>query len=289
MWSSYRQAAKQEKDSGSCKYGVDADGARNGRGATKFVRRTKQKRSRYERFCARTLRISPQTVSKRAGQFRFMKKLRCPGRSQGLWSLVCKASSMKRSNVLSVLAGIGIAATGKAQGNGMIYRSFGKTNEKVSAIGLGGHHIGLPQDPNEGIRIIRSAIDRGITFMDNCWDYHNGESERRMGLALGDGYRQKVFLMTKFDGRTKDSTARQIDESLRRLQTDHVDLIQFHENIRMEDPDRFFASGGSLEALMDAKKAGKIRQIGFTGHKDPAVHLRMLEAAAAHGFEHSQM
>src|ERR1035437_1939735 len=98
-----------------------------------------------------------------------------------------------------------------------------------------GHHIGRPQDPNEGIRIIRSAIDRGITFMDNCWDYHNGESERRMGLALGDGYRKKVFLMTKFDGRTKDSTARQIDESLRRLQTDHVDLIQFHENIRMED------------------------------------------------------
>ena len=122
---------------------------------------------------------------------------------------------MKRRDVLSVLAGIGIAATGKAQGNGMIYRSFGNTNEKVSAIGLGGHHIGLPQDPNEGIRIIRSAIDRGITFMDNCWDYHNGESERRMGLALGDGYRKKVFLMTKFDGRTKDSTARQIDESLR--------------------------------------------------------------------------
>ena len=104
---------------------------------------------------------------------------------------------MKRRNVLSVLAGIGIAATGKAQGNGMIYRSFGKTHEKVSAIGLGGHHIGRPQDPNEGIRIIRSAIDRGITFMDNCWDYHNGESERRMGLALGDGYRQKVFLMTR--------------------------------------------------------------------------------------------
>jgi aryl-alcohol dehydrogenase-like predicted oxidoreductase len=191
---------------------------------------------------------------------------------------------MKRRNVLSVLAGIGIAATGKAQGNGMIYRSFGNTNEKVSVIGLGGHHIGRPQDPNEGIRIIRSAIDRGITFMDNCWDYHNGESERRMGLALGDGYRQRVFLMTKFDGRTKDSTARQIDESLRRLQTDRVDLIQFHENIRMEDPDRFFEPGGPLEALVDAKKAGKIRYIGFTGHKDPAVHLRMLEVAAAHGF-----
>ena len=166
----------------------------------------------------------------------------------------------------------------------MIYRRFGRTSEKVSAIGLGGFHIGHPQDPNEGIGIIRGAIDRGITFMDNCWDYNDGESERRMGLALGDGYRQKVFLMTKFDGRTKDSAARQIDESLRRLQTDRVDLIQFHENIRMEDPDRFFAPGGSLEALMDAKKAGKIRYIGFTGHKDPAVHLRMLEVADAHGF-----
>ena len=126
----------------------------------------------------------------------------------------------------------------------MIYRKFGRTNEEVSAIGLGGHHIGRPQDQNEGIRIVSSAIDRGITFMDNSWDYHNGESERRMGLALADGYRQKVFLMTKFDGRTRDSTARQIDESLRRLRTDHVDLIQFHENIRMEDPDRFFAPGG---------------------------------------------
>jgi aryl-alcohol dehydrogenase-like predicted oxidoreductase len=166
----------------------------------------------------------------------------------------------------------------------MIYRRFGTTSETVSAIGLGGYHIGHPQDPNEGIGIIRGAIDRGITFMDNCWDYNDGESERRMGLALRDGYRQKVFLMTKFDGRTKDSTARQIDESLRRLETDRVDLIQFHENIRMEDPDRFFAPGGSLEALMDAKKAGKIRYIGFTGHKDPAVHLRMLEVAAAHDF-----
>jgi aryl-alcohol dehydrogenase-like predicted oxidoreductase len=176
------------------------------------------------------------------------------------------------------------AAAGKVRENGMIYRRFGRTSEKVSAIGLGGYHIGHPQDPNEGIGIIRGAIDRGITFMDNCWDYNDGESERRMGLALRDGYRQKVFLMTKFDGRTKDSTARQIDESLRRLQTDRVDLIQLHENIRMEDPDRFFAPGGSLEALMDAKKAGKIRYIGFTGHKDPAVHLRMLEVAAAHDF-----
>ena len=120
--------------------------------------------------------------------------------------------------------------------------------------------------------------------MDNSWDYHGGESERRVGIALRDGLRQKVFLMTKFDGRTKDSTARQIDESLQRLQTDHVDLIQFHENIRMEDPDRFFGVDGPLEALMEAKKAGKIRYIGFTGHKDPLVHLRMLDVAAQHNF-----
>jgi aryl-alcohol dehydrogenase-like predicted oxidoreductase len=166
----------------------------------------------------------------------------------------------------------------------MLYRTLGKTGEKVSAIGLGGYHIGHPPDPADAIRIIHSAIDRGITFMDNCWDYHDGESERRMGVALRDGFRQKVFLMTKFDGRTKDATARQINESLQRLQTGHVDLIQYHENIRLEDPDRFFAADGPLEALMEAKKAGKIRYIGFTGHKDPLVHLRMLELAAQHNF-----
>jgi aryl-alcohol dehydrogenase-like predicted oxidoreductase len=167
----------------------------------------------------------------------------------------------------------------------MIYRTLGRTGEKVSAIGLGGHHIGRPKDPSEGIRIVRSAIDRGLTFMDNCWDYQDGEAERRMGQALRDGYRQRVFLMTKFDGRTKAATAKQIDESLQRLQTDRIDLMQYHENIRMEDPDRFFAAGGPLEALQEAKKAGKIRYIGFTGHKDPAVHVRMLEVADAHGFK----
>jgi predicted aldo/keto reductase-like oxidoreductase len=176
------------------------------------------------------------------------------------------------------------AGTSQTISNDMIYRTLGKTGEKVSAIGLGGYHIGHPPEPADAIRIVRIAIDRGITFMDNCWDYHGGESERRMGDALRDGFRQKVFLMTKFDGRTKDATARQINESLERLQTDHIDLIQYHENIRLEDPDRFFAANGPLEALMEAKKAGKIRYIGFTGHKDPLVHLRMLEAAAQHSF-----
>jgi aryl-alcohol dehydrogenase-like predicted oxidoreductase len=166
----------------------------------------------------------------------------------------------------------------------MLYRTLGRTGEKVSAIGVGGYHIGIPADEQEGVRIIRTAVDRGLNFMDNCWDYHNGGSEVRMGKALRDGYRDKVFLMTKIDGRTKDAAAKQIDESLRRLQTDHIDLMQYHEIIRLEDPDRIFAEGGAQEAMLAAQKAGKIRYIGFTGHKDPLVHLRMLEIAAAHGF-----
>ncbi len=128
-------------------------------------------------------------------------------------------------------------------------------------------------------------MDRGINFLDNCWDYNNGTSELRMGKALAQGgYRQKVFLMTKLDGRTKASAESQLNESLTRLQTDHLDLVQFHEILRMEDPDRIFAKGGALEAVLAAKQAGKVRFIGFTGHKDPLVHRRMLEVADSHGF-----
>ncbi|HSV14426.1 MAG TPA: aldo/keto reductase, partial [Tepidisphaeraceae bacterium] len=166
----------------------------------------------------------------------------------------------------------------------MLYRTLGRTGEKVSLIGLGGFHISMQKTDDQSIAIIRRAIDSGITFMDNCWDYRDGLSERRMGLALRDGYRQKVFLMTKIDGRTKEEAAKQIDQSLQRLQTDHVDLLQHHEVLRMEDPDRIFAKGGSMEAVLDAKKAGKLRYIGFTGHKDPVVHLRMLDVAQQHGF-----
>jgi predicted aldo/keto reductase-like oxidoreductase len=166
----------------------------------------------------------------------------------------------------------------------MRYRTLGRTNAMVSAIGLGGFHIGKQKDENESIKIIRSAIDHGITFMDNCWDYHDGDSEVRMGKALRDGYRQKVFLMTKIDGRTKEAATKQIDDSLRRLQTDHLDLLQHHEIIRLEDPDRIFAKGGAMEAVVAAQKAGKVRFIGFTGHKDPLVHLRMLEVAKEHDF-----
>jgi predicted aldo/keto reductase-like oxidoreductase len=166
----------------------------------------------------------------------------------------------------------------------MPYRLLGRTGERVSLLGLGGYHIGGQRDEQDSIRIIRTAIDRGVNFMDNCWDYHNGGSEIRMGRALRDGYRRKVFLMTKIDGRNRQSAARQIDESLARLQTDHLDLLQFHEIIRLEDPDRIFAPGGGLEAALAAQKAGKVRFLGFTGHKDPLVHLRMLEIAGRHNF-----
>ncbi len=166
----------------------------------------------------------------------------------------------------------------------MIYRELGTTSERVSAIGLGGYHIGKQSDSAESIRLMHNAVDHGITFLDNCWDYNDGISEVRMGQALRNGYRDKVFLMTKMDGRTAVEYNKQLEQSLGRLQTDSIDLVQFHEIIRMEDPDRIFAPGGAIEAAVAAKKAGKIRYIGFTGHKDPAVHLRMLEMAEKHNF-----
>src|SRR4029077_1635797 len=192
---------------------------------------------------------------------------------------------MERREFLTTLAALQVAAKLDAQtSNGMIYRNLGTTGERVSALGLGGYHMGVPKEESESIRIVRSDIDRGITFLDNSCDYHDGGSEIRMGKALKDGYRKRVFLMTKYNGRTRAMAAKQIDESLRRMQVDVIDLIQFHENIRMEDPDRYFAPGGAHEAVMAAKKAGKVRYIGFTGHKDPAVHLRMLDVAAQHKF-----
>lgn len=158
----------------------------------------------------------------------------------------------------------------------MQYRTLGRTGERVSAIGLGGAHVARPADPAETTRIIHAAIDGGLTFMDNCWDYHNGQAEVKMGHALRGGYRERVFLMTKIDGHSRDAAAGQIDQCLERLQTDRIDLIQLHEMIRPEDPERVFAPNGAMEALVAARDAGKIRYIGFTGHKDPAVHLAML-------------
>jgi aryl-alcohol dehydrogenase-like predicted oxidoreductase len=164
-------------------------------------------------------------------------------------------------------------------------RQLGRTGESVSCIGMGGYHIALPRvDEALGIRLIRSALDRGITFLDNCWDYNEGNSEIRMGKALADGYRDRAFLMTKIDGRTKKAAALQIDESLARLRTDRIDLMQFHEIVRFDDPDRIFAEEGAIHAALEAKEAGKIRYIGFTGHKDPHIHLRMLEVAAENNF-----
>jgi predicted aldo/keto reductase-like oxidoreductase len=168
--------------------------------------------------------------------------------------------------------------------NGIPYRTLGRSTEKVSLIGLGGYHLGKQADPQESIRIMRTGLDEGINFLDNCWDYNDGESEIRMGNALRDGYRQKAFLMSKIDGRNKAAAVSQINESLRRLQTDRIDLLQFHEVIRDTDPDRVFAEGGAMEAVLEARKAGKIRFIGFTGHKSPDIHLKMLATAAKHGF-----
>ena len=178
-----------------------------------------------------------------------------------------------------------IADPGERRGD-MLYRQLGRTGERVSAIGLGGSHIAKPPiSEAETIRLIHAAIDRGITFMDNCWDYNEGQSELRMGKALQEaGYRQKVFLMTKIDGRTKEEAAKQIDMCLDRLRTDRIDLLQHHEILRYDDPDRIFAHGGAMEAVLEAKQRGKIRFIGFTGHKDPRIHLYMLDVAARHGF-----
>jgi predicted aldo/keto reductase-like oxidoreductase len=173
----------------------------------------------------------------------------------------------------------------KSARSDMPTRALGRTGETVSAIGLGGWHLALRHvDEPLSFRIVRSAIDRGITFMDNSWDYNDGRSELRMGKALRDGYRDRVFLMTKIDGRSKKEAARQLDESLRRLGTDRIDLLQHHEILRFEDPHRLFDEHGANAALLEARQAGKLRYIGFTGHKDPRVHLHTLEVAEDYGF-----
>ena len=166
-----------------------------------------------------------------------------------------------------------------------MYRTLGNTGERVSAIGLGGWHLGIPNvDENLAIRIVRQAIDEGITFLDNAWDYWEGASETRVGKALRDGYRDRAFVMTKVDGRSRKEATRQLEESLRRLQTDHLDLVQHHEVIRFDDPHRIFDPDGANAALIEAQRAGKVRYIGFTGHKDPRIHLYMLEMAREHNF-----
>ena len=181
------------------------------------------------------------------------------------------------------LGGLAGAAAAAAE-SALPRRRLGRTGAEISIVGLGGFHVGKQEDARDSIRIIRGAIEGGITFLDNCWDYNGGESEVRMGKALRDGYRARVFLMSKIDGRDRATAARQIDESLRRLQTDHLDLMQLHEVIYPEDPDRAFARGGAIEALTAARQAGKVRFLGFTGHKSPDIHLAMLRAADRNGF-----
>jgi len=168
----------------------------------------------------------------------------------------------------------------------MIYRILGDTGERVSAIGVGGWHLALKHvDEKLAVRIVREALDRGINFLDNCWDYNEGASEKRMGKALRDGYREKAFVMTKIDGRSKKEAARQLDESLGRLDIECLDLVQHHEILRFEDPHRIFHEDGANAALVEARSAGKLRYIGFTGHKDPRIHLYMLEVARQNGFK----
>ncbi len=169
----------------------------------------------------------------------------------------------------------------------MQYRSLGHTGEAVSLVGLGGFHLAKPggMTNDEAIRVVHAGLDAGINFCDNCWDYNGGESEVRLGRALSQyGYRDKTFLMTKIDGRTAAAARAQLETSLTRLQTDHIDLLQFHEIIRPDDPARVFAAGGALEAVLRAREQGKIRYIGFTGHKSPAIHASMFEMADRHGF-----
>src|SRR6187549_25751 len=156
-------------------------------------------------------------------------------------------------------------------------RRFGRYDDMVSIIGIGGYHLTNVKTVTEAVRVVHEAIDAGINFMDNAWEYHDGESERRMGRAIADR-RASVFLMTKVctHGRDAKVAMRQLDESLRRLRTDYLDLWQIHECVYYNDPERHFAKGGVVEALELAKAQGKVRYVGFTGHKDPEIHLRML-------------
>jgi predicted aldo/keto reductase-like oxidoreductase len=194
---------------------------------------------------------------------------------------------LTRRGVLGAISSTWVAGCRKSEARpspGTIpQRRLGRTGKQVSLIGLGGYHLGVPNE-EEAIQIIHRAIDNGVNFLDNCWDYNGGESERRMGKALEGGYRQRAFLMTKIDGRTARAASEQLEQSRKRLRTDVIDLVQIHEVIRPGDPERCFAPGGAIEALKAAQQAGKIRYIGFTGHKDPDYHLAMIEMGLSKGF-----
>ena len=184
----------------------------------------------------------------------------------------------------SLVARPGLAARGYSQSGameGVPHRPLGKTGALVSCLGVGGYHLGSIKEEKESTELVARALDAGINFFDNCWEYHDGVSEERLGAAL-KGKRDKAFVMTKVctHGRGKDVAMKQLEESLRRLQTDHVDLWQIHEVVYWNDPEMIFAPNGAAEALLAAKQQGKVRFVGFTGHKNPAIHLKML----AHDF-----
>lgn len=177
------------------------------------------------------------------------------------------------------LAGFVTAAEDSDRNDGGIpLRPLGKTGQMVSVIGLGGFHSTKHPAEAESVRLIQKAVDEGITFMDNCWDYHDGVAEERMGKALAEGNRrEKVFLMTKCCGRTAKEAQSNLEDSLKRLRTDHIDLWQFHEICYDNDPEWVFSPGGAIETGLKALEQGKVRFLGFTGHKDPSIHLKMLE------------
>ncbi len=187
--------------------------------------------------------------------------------------------ALVRSAAAGVAAGLAVGEAASAAGDlGAIpLRPFGKTDAKVSALGIGGHHLGDLPTVEDAIALVHAAVDAGVTFFDNCWEYWNGRAEDWLGRALR-GRRDKVFLMTKVctHGRGAGLALRMLDESLRRLQTDHLDLWQVHGVSFDNDPDLAYRKGGVLEALDAAKKSGKTRFVGFTGHKEPATHLRMV-------------
>jgi len=187
-------------------------------------------------------------------------------------------SASSNEGFSSIASGRSAAAPAGDEGN-MIYRRFGRTDVHISAIGMGGHHLGDVPTLDEAVQLVHEAVDAGITFFDNAWEYYNGKTETILGRALRDGRRAKVFLMTKVctHGRSGKLAMQMLEDSLRRYQTDHLDLWQIHGIVYDNDPELAYAKGGVLEAFDRAKKEGKVRFVGFTGHKDPAFHLKMLE------------
>ena len=194
-----------------------------------------------------------------------------------------KPRRITRRSCLEGLASVAVIASARpawsADASGPIpQRVLGKTKQKVSMLCLGGYHSRLIKDDLEAVRFIRTAIDMGVTFLDNAWEYHKGGSEELYGKALRDGYRDKVFLMTKTTGRSKQAALKQLDDSLRRMKVDVIDLWQAHQVVEKDEPARILAKGGAIEAFDQARKAGKVRFIGFTGHRHPELLMQMLES-----------